>query len=640
MNEVGGSVVWTIKADTGKFTSRLKKAKAEAKATGNNMAATSKKVGLAIGTNLGRGLETFSRNFNRVAINVGKRLASLGVKAAKFGVILGGVTLGKGLQLAADLEQTRVAFNNFFGDVDQAGRVLTDLREFSSVTPFEFADVADSGRKLLSIAGIAEDELIPTLTSLGDIAASQGKGLDQVAEAFNDAIVGEFERLKEFGIRASVAGDRVTFTFKGQATEVAKTTEGIGTYITELGLAEGVTGAMDQQSRTLSGRISTLKDRFGGLLTSIVGVTQAGDVLEGGIFDRLSRAVENFAIRLSEIDTVKLSNDISNFIDRAKELIKFLIDNRGTIKNFILGFGGFVLVTKSLKALNTTINIVVATAQKAGKLISLSGKLAVLGWRATKVSATWVIEMAKVIVTFTRVAAAAALSSARTTASWVASSAASSKAFLAFRSLATTPIIMPALAIAAALASIATVVKAIQAAVDLSKLLDQNLESEKKRGDFIGDFFVSLRRARDEGRITEEEFQRRSRAAGNSFQANAKGTNFSPGGITLVGEEGPELVELPRGARVNTARETRDIFSQAREQINTPISPPVLKSSNNNDTQSTPSVSINLNMSGVMTRSRFEQRQVAKDMIESVNEELRSRGVDEIGGGNLRGVVA
>jgi len=39
--------------------------------------------------------------------------------------------------------------------------------------------------------------------------------------------------------------------------------------------------------------------------------------------------------------------------------------------------------------------------------------------------------------------------------------------------------------------------------------------------------------------------------------ALAKGTNFFQGGMALVGEKGPELVELPRGAKVTTAAKTR-----------------------------------------------------------------------------------
>jgi len=34
------------------------------------------------------------------------------------------------------------------------------------------------------------------------------------------------------------------------------------------------------------------------------------------------------------------------------------------------------------------------------------------------------------------------------------------------------------------------------------------------------------------------------------FMGFAGGTNFAPGGMSLVGERGPELVNLPRGAKV------------------------------------------------------------------------------------------
>ena len=41
----------------------------------------------------------------------------------------------------------------------------------------------------------------------------------------------------------------------------------------------------------------------------------------------------------------------------------------------------------------------------------------------------------------------------------------------------------------------------------------------------------------------------------NKVPAYASGTNFHPGGIALVGERGPELVDLPRGARVTPNNE-------------------------------------------------------------------------------------
>ena len=41
----------------------------------------------------------------------------------------------------------------------------------------------------------------------------------------------------------------------------------------------------------------------------------------------------------------------------------------------------------------------------------------------------------------------------------------------------------------------------------------------------------------------------------------ANGTNFAPGGLSLVGERGPELVNLPRGSRVTPAAQTRNMMN-------------------------------------------------------------------------------
>ena len=40
------------------------------------------------------------------------------------------------------------------------------------------------------------------------------------------------------------------------------------------------------------------------------------------------------------------------------------------------------------------------------------------------------------------------------------------------------------------------------------------------------------------------------------FGGNAAGTNFFPGGLTLVGERGPELVALPRGSQIHNSEST------------------------------------------------------------------------------------
>lgn len=46
--------------------------------------------------------------------------------------------------------------------------------------------------------------------------------------------------------------------------------------------------------------------------------------------------------------------------------------------------------------------------------------------------------------------------------------------------------------------------------------------------------------------------------SGNSY---ATGTLYHPGGLAMVGENGRELIDLPRGARVYTNRETENMVS-------------------------------------------------------------------------------
>ena len=103
------------------------------------------------------------------------------------------------------------------------------------------------------------------MRKLGDLASSTGKQFDQLAEAVIDAQVGEFEKVKEFGIRASKQGDQVTFTFKGVEKQVDFTAQSIQDYVLSLGDIEGVSGAMASISETLGGQISNLGDSFDSL---------------------------------------------------------------------------------------------------------------------------------------------------------------------------------------------------------------------------------------------------------------------------------------------------------------------------------------------------------------------------------------
>lgn len=159
----------------------------------------------------------------------------------------------------AKFEKFEAVLTNTLGSNSAAKKALSDITDFAAKTPFEVDELTDSFVRL------ANQGFTPTMsemTKLGDVASSKGKDMTQLAEALIDAQVGEFERLKEFGVRAKKSGDQVSFTFKGQTKTVKMTDDAIKDYILSLGDLQGVSGSMASISATTGGQISNLSDTF------------------------------------------------------------------------------------------------------------------------------------------------------------------------------------------------------------------------------------------------------------------------------------------------------------------------------------------------------------------------------------------
>ena len=166
----------------------------------------------------------------------------------------------------ANFEKLGAVLKNTLGSGAQASLALEGIKEFAKTTPFAVAELTASFVKL------ANQGFVPTtnqLRKLGDLASSTGKGFDQLTEAIIDAQVGEFERLKDFGIRASKVGDQVKFTFKDVETQVKFNNTAIREYILSLGDYEGVAGAAAAVSGTLGGKVNNLGDAWDNFLNSI-----------------------------------------------------------------------------------------------------------------------------------------------------------------------------------------------------------------------------------------------------------------------------------------------------------------------------------------------------------------------------------
>jgi hypothetical protein len=184
---------------------------------------------------------------------------------------VGIVQLGKQIiDVTAQFQKFSAVLTNTLGSKSEAQKALKNIKDFAATTPFSVQEVTASFVKL---ANQGFKPTIAQLKLLGDVASSQGKSFDMLSEAIIDAQTGEFERLKEFGIRASKEGDKVSFTFKGVKAQVDFTSEAIREYVLSLGDAVGVAGSMEAISSTLEGRISNLGDAFDNLLLTIGNLT-------------------------------------------------------------------------------------------------------------------------------------------------------------------------------------------------------------------------------------------------------------------------------------------------------------------------------------------------------------------------------
>ncbi len=211
--------------------------------------------------------------FSKAFANVSNKMDRLGKKARNLGKNL---SLGLSLPLAAfgtmavrkaaDFETLRTALETATGSAEEAAAEFARLQNFAATTPFQLEEVVTAFIKLKNLGLDPSQE---ALTAYGNTAGAMGKSLDQMIEAVADAATGEFERLKEFGIKSKSEGNKVTFTFRGVKTTVRKEAAEITEYLRRIGEVQ-FAGGMEKQAATIAGAFSNMQDAISNAL-DIVG---------------------------------------------------------------------------------------------------------------------------------------------------------------------------------------------------------------------------------------------------------------------------------------------------------------------------------------------------------------------------------
>lgn len=278
----------------------------------------------------------------------------LKVTATAIGAVSGafGAAVLSGVKYNSQMEQYITSFGTMLGSAEEATKLVNNLKEMGAKTPFETSDLAKASQTLLAFGTSAED-LLPTLQMLGDVSQGNKERFDSLTLAF--AQVGSAGKLS--------GQDLLQFVNAGfnPLNEISKMTGESMAELKERMSAGGVSAeevaeafkhatseggqfyqAMEAQSQTFNGQMSTLKDNamsFIGELTQGVTNTLKDSVLPtvNGWLEELqsaftSNGVEGVVTAFGSI----LADACTKLAQAAPGVVDLAV---GFIQSFIKGIG-------------------------------------------------------------------------------------------------------------------------------------------------------------------------------------------------------------------------------------------------------------------------------------------------------------
>ena len=240
-------------------------------------------------------------------------------------VVTSGAALNKLVSVTRQFDVLNAQLLTATGSAEKASDAFFAIEEFAKTTPYDLAQATTAFNKLVNLGLNPSEE---ALLSYGNTASAMGKSLDQLIEAVADASVAEFERLKEFGIKAKNQGDTVAFTFRGITEEVANNADAIQGYLMDLGENE-FAGSMANRMATLDGAISNLGDSWDKMFLT---VSQAGvgDLIEAGVRDSID-SLDELTLRIASGEIEAYLTAIGSKFEGFGADVVFLLDTLGTM---------------------------------------------------------------------------------------------------------------------------------------------------------------------------------------------------------------------------------------------------------------------------------------------------------------------
>lgn len=217
-----------------------------------------------------RGLQGTIGGLGNTLGSAAKGLATVGLGLGAGALGLGTVVAKTGIDFLAMKESAMVAFSTILGSGDKATQLMNELQVAAAKTPYEFEQLS-SGAKMLAAVGTEAKDIVPTLTRIGDVASGVNIPLNELVDIyaksrsqgrlyaadFNQFVGRGIPLAKELAKQFNVSEDEVRGLVEAGKVGFPQLEGAFKSLTSEGGMFFNM---MDAQSKTLSGMTSTLLD--------------------------------------------------------------------------------------------------------------------------------------------------------------------------------------------------------------------------------------------------------------------------------------------------------------------------------------------------------------------------------------------
>lgn len=279
------------------------------------------------------GVGQIGNGFGRVQ---GGLMAGVAAVTVAYGAAL--LAAGGLVGTASEFERFQTILMTTEGSASAAEEAMGWVQNFAVKTPYELDQVTDA---FVSLRAYGLDPTQGLLQTLGDTSAAMGKPLGQAVEAIADAVTGENERLKEFGIKASKTGSEIAYEYTNAAGESVRVAVDAGN---RMAIQQTLMGIMNEKYEGSMGRLSQTWD---GMTSNIMDMWTKFQmmIMNAGLFDWMKDKLRGVLDTINQMEAdgtlLEWATAISNAIQTA---LTNMWEFAKGIRGIILDVGGHLSI--------------------------------------------------------------------------------------------------------------------------------------------------------------------------------------------------------------------------------------------------------------------------------------------------------